>query len=156
MHPTEPYTDGGKALADALPGGRDGTSAGLIGCFLTKASGDRDQGQIQAIEIVAVAYEDRAEGAQDSVTLRIYGEDGDLLNEVMQADMSLARTDAGLGQGYDKVQIQTGEGKLPLPEDGTYELTWGGDPVGQFKREALFRQIVPPLEYAVQTYVDPR
>jgi len=155
---SEPYTDGGivRVLAKALPGGRDETSAGLIGCFVSKAKGDRDRGQIQALEIVAVAYEDRAEGAQDSVTLRIYGEDGDLLNEVMQADMSLARSQAGLGVGYDKVQIQTGGGKLPLPEDGTYELTWGGDPVGQFDRDALFRQIVPPLEYAVQTYVDPR
>lgn len=136
-------------LTELLPGGIGDTDAGRIGAWVTKVRGNKDKGQIDDVEVCVVAYDDRAHAADEALTLEIYNDEGELINGTLGDDQSLSReTVTDLEKGYAYVQLNAGEGRIPLPENGRYVLTWGDDDLGEFNRAELFSRILKPLEYA--------
>jgi hypothetical protein len=123
---------------------------GEIGLYVIGVRGNASNG-IDDLRVLAVAHDDRAHGAGGDgiVNLAIYGSDGDLLNDVT-GESEQSRADAqslGLDAGYERVQIGGGEGRLPVPEGGTYELRWGDETIAEFGREELFNERLDPVGY---------
>ena len=148
MSQTDDVNETDEPLRELLPGGVADVSAGRIGLFITKVRGNRELGHIDDIEVVAVAYDKRARVSYDAVTLEVYNADGELINDRFQGNQSLSQETADLGSGDDKVELNEGDEQVPLPEDGRYVLTWGGEPVAEFNRAELFSRLMKPLEYA--------